>query len=113
MTYFDVPQAGELNQRILIRTRQDIPMGFDNVQSEFKHQIKTWAKVTQTKSSTYLNSKQTENTITHYFIIRCRHHIDMDSEILWRGVIYRVHRIRRIKISLFLLIECEEIGEDE
>lgn len=108
--------AGKRNQKILIRRRFDIPVGFSDVDPEYSKGFYKWAKVTQPNSATYFNSIQTENVITHYFeiIANDRVPISIDYEIVWNGSIYKIKRCRWLDHSKkYLLLECEENGTNE
>ncbi|MCX8574524.1 MULTISPECIES: head-tail adaptor protein [unclassified Gilliamella] len=108
--------SGELTKYILVRTREDIPVHAYDLQKTHVNRFHTFAKIVHSKSSTYLNSSQIDNTITHYVIIRRRDDkcLTTDNEIVFKNKIYRIKRVREIEESTsFLLIECEEIGADE
>lgn len=108
--------AGKRNQKILIRRRFDIPVGFSDVDPEYSKGFYKWAKVTQPNSANYFNSIQTENVITHYFEIIANDGmpISVDYEIVWNGSVYRIKRCRWLdQLKKYLLLECEEIGADE
>lgn len=111
-------QSGELNKYVLIRTREDIPINSFDLQKKHVNRFHTFAKIVHSKSSTYLNSSQLDNTITHYIIIRNRvnndSYLTVDNEIVYKNRVYRIKRVREVDESTrFLLIECEEIGTNE
>lgn len=108
--------SGELTKYILIREREDIPSLSYELEKKYINKFSTFAKIVHSKSSTYLNSAQLDNTITHYVIIRKRDDkfLTTDNEIVYKNKIYRIKRVREIEESTdFLLIECEEIGTNE
>ena len=65
------PDPGELNKRVLIRLRVDMPADNFGVEPQYPVTFRTWAKVIQT-SATHLagNRAGTGDAITHYITIR-------------------------------------------
>ena len=83
-----LPDPGELDQRIVIRRRVDVPADDFGV------------------SPTYPEE-------THYFTIRFRRGITADHEVVHEDISYRVKRVRDLNSKRrFLLLECEELGTD-
>lgn len=109
-----LPDPGELNQRITIRRRVDVPADDFGVTPAYPEQIRTWAKKTQPGATAYQGSVQVENRVTHYFTIRFRRGITADHEVLHDDISYRVKRVRDLNSKRrFLLLECEELGTDD
>lgn len=75
-------------------------------------QFPTWAKVVQTSATTYQETAQTDNAITHYITIRWRSGITSDFEVVNGDEVYRVKRARDLNSRRrYLLLECTELGE--
>lgn len=109
-----LPDPGELDKRVLIRRRTDVPAGDFGVMPEYPEQFHTWAKMAQPGAAAYQGSVQTEATVTHYFTIRFRRGMTADHEVLHDGQVYRVRRVRDLNSKRrFLLLECEELGTDD
>lgn len=109
-----LPDPGELDKRILIRSREDVPADDFGVEPIYTSQFFAWAKMAQPGAASYQGSVQTENTVTHYFTIRFRRGITADHEVVYDGQIFRVKRVRDLNSKRkFLLIECEELGTDK
>ncbi|EDV3262776.1 head-tail adaptor protein, partial [Salmonella enterica subsp. enterica] len=62
-----LPDPGELDQRIVIRRRVDVPADDFGVTPTYPEQIRTWAKKAQPGAAAYQGSVQIENRVTHYF----------------------------------------------
>jgi SPP1 family predicted phage head-tail adaptor len=105
-----LPDPGELNRRITLRRRADVPADDFDVESTYTEKFDVWAKVAQPGAAAYQGSVQTENIVTHYFTIRFRHEITADHEVVYYGQVYRIRRIRDLNSQRrFLLLECEEL----
>ncbi|WP_080155120.1 phage head closure protein [Salmonella enterica] len=108
-----LPDPGELDQRIVIRRRVDVPADDFGVTPTYPEQIRTWAKKAQPGAAAYQGSVQIENRVTHYFTIRWRRNITADHEVFCDGQVYRIRRIRDLNSKRrFLLLECEELGTE-
>lgn len=107
-----LPDPGELNRRVLIRQRVDSPSSDFGVQPIYPVKFYAWAKVMQTSATTYRDTAQTDNAITHYVTIRWRKGITADYEIVHGDNVFRVKRARDLNgKQRFLLIECTDLGE--
>ncbi|EAQ6277538.1 head-tail adaptor protein, partial [Salmonella enterica] len=89
-----LPDPGELDQRIIIRWRVDVPADDFGVSPTYPEQIRTWAKKAQPGAAAYQGSVQVENKVTHYFTIRFRRGITADHEVVHDDISYRVKRVR-------------------
>ncbi|EBH8908570.1 phage head closure protein [Salmonella enterica] len=108
-----LPDPGELDQRIVIRRRVDVPADDFGVTPTYPEQIRTWAKKAQPGAAAYQGSVQIENRVTHYFTIRWCRNITADHEVFCDGQVYRIRRIRDLNSKRrFLLLECEELGTE-
>ncbi|WP_119047605.1 head-tail adaptor protein [Salmonella enterica] len=76
-----LPDPGELDQRIVIRRRVDVPADDFGVTPTYPEQIRTWAKKAQPGAAAYQGAVQIENRVTHYFTIRFRRGITADHEV--------------------------------
>ncbi|MBX9476477.1 phage head closure protein [Yersinia enterocolitica] len=105
-----LPDPGELNRRITIRRRADMPADDFGVEPTYTEIFDVWAKMAQPGAVAYQGSVQTENIVTHYFTIRFRHEITADHEVVYYGQVYRIRRIRDLNSQKrFMLLECEEL----
>lgn len=66
-----LPDPGELNKRVLIRQRVDMPADNFGVEPQYPVAFSTWAKVIQT-SATTAGNRADRDAITHYITIRYR-----------------------------------------
>ncbi|EFE7851903.1 phage head closure protein, partial [Escherichia coli] len=74
--------------------------------------FRAWAKVVQTSATTWQETAQTGDAITHYITIRYRRGITADYEVVCGDSVYRVKRQRDLNgARRFLLLECTELGE--
>ena len=107
-----LPDPGELNKRVLIRQRVDMPADNFGVEPQYPVTFRTWAKVIQTSATTWQETAQTGDAITHYITIRYRRGITADYEVVCDDSVYRVKRQRDLNgARRFLLLECTELGE--
>lgn len=107
-----LPDPGELNKRVNIRLRVDSPSDDMGTEPTYPVQFPAWAKVVQTSATTYQETAQTENVITHYITIRWRRGITSDFEVVVDELVYRVKRARDLNSERrYLLLECTELGE--
>lgn len=107
-----LPDPGELDKRVSIRKRVDSPSDDMGTEPTYPVQFPAWAKVVQTSATTYQETAQTDNVITHYITIRWRRGITTDFEVVLNDLVYRVKRVRDLNSKRrFLLLECTEVGE--
>ncbi|HDV2419563.1 TPA: phage head closure protein [Escherichia coli] len=107
-----LPDPGELNKRVLIRQRVDMPADNFGVEPQYPVAFRAWAKVIQTSATTCQETAQTGDAITHYITIRYRRGITADYEVVCGDSVYRVKRQRDLNgARRFLLLECTELGE--
>ncbi|HAX2058301.1 TPA: phage head closure protein, partial [Escherichia coli] len=89
-----LPDPGELNKRVLIRQRVDMPADNFGVEPQYPVAFRAWAKVVQTSATTWQETAQTGDAITHYITIRYRRGITADYEVVCDDRVYRVKRQR-------------------
>ncbi|MFP1739778.1 phage head closure protein [Lonsdalea quercina] len=108
------PDPGELNQRARLRQRVDLPNDDFGVTAEFTGEKTVWAKVRQVGATTYRESVQTGDAVTHYLTIRYRPGVTADFEVVMPGGnVLRIRRIRDLNSARrFLLLECEDLGSN-
>ncbi|RTY57965.1 head-tail adaptor protein [Pantoea sp. YU22] len=108
---FTLPDPGELNKRIHLRQRIDLAAADYGTEPVYQNEKDVWAKVRQVGATTYHESVQADETITHYMTIRYRRGITSDFEVVYSGCVYRVKRLRDLNSAgRYLLLECEELG---
>ena len=96
---------------VILRKRVDVPSADFGTESEYPVVFPVWAKVIQTSATTYQETAQTDNVITHYITIRWRRGITSDFEVAKGDEVYRVKRVRDLNSKRrFLLLECTELG---
>lgn len=106
-----LPDPGELDKRVWLRKRVDVPADDFGTEPEYPVLFPAWAKVVQTSATTYQDTAQTDNVITHYITIRWRRDITSDFEVVKGDEVYRVKRGRDLNGKRrFLLLECTELG---
>lgn len=111
---YELPGAGDLNKRIHLRQRIDQAAADYGTEPVYQNEMDVWAKVRQVGATTYHESVQADDTITHYMTIRYRRGITSDFEVVYSGNIYRVKRLRDLNSAgRYLLMECEELGAVE
>jgi head-tail adaptor len=116
-----VPQIGELNRRVTLRTRFDTPNDGFGISSEYQDVTKCWAKMEPIATAVYWGGVQTDTMgnrqrefISHRAIIRYRPHLDSNHELLLKERVYRVRRVSDLNdLRLFTVLELEELGDGE
>ena len=108
-----LPDPGELDKRVLLRKRVDVPAGDLGTRPDYPESYPVWAKVVQTSATTYQETAQTDNAITHYITVRWRRGITSDFEVVQGEQVYRVRRGRDLNGKRrYLLRECTELGTE-
>jgi SPP1 family predicted phage head-tail adaptor len=111
---FTLPDPGELNKRIHLRQRIDQAAADYGTESVYQNEKEVWAKVRQVGATTYHESVQADDAITHYMTIRFRKGITSDFEVVYSENVYRIKRLRDLNSAgRYLLLECEELGAIE
>jgi SPP1 family predicted phage head-tail adaptor len=89
----------------------DVPTADYGTEPAYPVSFDVWAKVIQTSATTYQETAQTDNAITHYITLRWRSGITSDFEVVNGDEVYRVKRVRDLNSKRrFLLLECTELG---
>lgn len=68
-----LPDPGELNKRVLIRLRVDMPADNFGVEPQYPVTFRTWAKVIQTSATTWQETAQTGDHFRSCFRIMILH----------------------------------------
>lgn len=111
---FTLPDPGELNKRIHLRQRIDQAAADYGIEPVYQNEKDVWAKVRQVGATTYHESVQADEKITHYMTVRFRKGITSDYEVVYSGSVFRVKRLRDLNSAgRYLLLECEELGAEE
>ncbi|MEW9901638.1 head-tail adaptor protein [Pseudomonas putida] len=106
------PAAGELDRRITIRLREDLPLDAAGLESVFTEPRHRWAKVRAVGTAVYTDSVQTDDKITHRVWVRLLQGVTTSHEVVTGGVVYRVKRSAPWGAGKrFTLLEVEELGQ--
>lgn len=106
------PGAGELDRRIVIRLREDLPIEESSLETAFTQDRRRWAKIRAVGTASYTDSVQTDDKITHRVWVRVLAGVTTSHEIVSGDVIYRVKRSAPLGAGKrFTLIEVEELGQ--
>jgi head-tail adaptor len=106
----DEPMAGELNRRVQIRHRQDLPLADAELAHEFGAGRRRWAKIEPVGAATYAGSVQIDEKVTHRVFLRRIDGITSDHEIVHGDQVYRVRRSMAINgAPRFTMLEVEEL----
>lgn len=76
------PAAGELNRRVAIRQRTDIPAADMGLDPEFSEIKPRWAKIEPVGTAVYAAGVQTENKLTHRVWIRSLRGVSESHEVV-------------------------------
>ncbi|QGP84380.1 phage head closure protein [Leclercia adecarboxylata] len=108
-----LPDPGEMDKRVLLRKRVDVPAADLGTRPDYPESYPVWAKVVQTSATTYQETAQTDNAITHYITVRWRRGITSDFEVVQGEQVYRVRRGRDLNGKRrYLLLECTDLGAE-
>lgn len=111
---FTLPDPGELNKRIHLRQRIDQAAADYGTEPVYQNEKDVWSKVRQVGATTYHESVQADDAITHYMTIRFWKGITSDFEVVYSENVYRIKRLRDLNSAgRYLLLECEELGAVE
>jgi SPP1 family predicted phage head-tail adaptor len=105
------PGAGDLNRRVTLRRRSDLPADGGGLSSQFSDQKKRWARIEPVGTAIYSDSVQVDNKITHRITVRYLGVLPIDFEVVHLDVVYRVKRAMDMNGShRFTVLEVEELG---
>lgn len=108
------PSAGELDRRITLRLRTDIPAPDQGLDSVFTEQKRRWAKIEPVGTAVYAAGVQTDAKITHRVTFYYLKGMSESHEVLHGATIYRVRRVADMNGNRrFTLLEVEELGPEQ
>ena len=108
------PSAGELNRRITLRLRTDIPALDQGLDSLFTDQKRRWAKIEPVGTAVYANGVQTDMKVTHRVTFYYLKGMSESHEVLHGTTIFRVRRVADMNGNRrFTLLEVEELGPEQ
>ncbi len=113
-----LPSIGELNRRAKLYKVETVPDDEVDMLNQRKLVAVLWAKLEVIGGSAYLESINTEETVTHRIYVRSiagvSTPIDLQhlTEVELDGFIYQVRRITDVNSAgRFTLLECEQMSE--
>lgn len=108
------PSAGELDRRITIRVRTDVPATDQGLDSVFTEQKKRWARIEPVGTAVYAAGVQTDVKITHRVIFYYLKGMSESHELVHGAIIYRVRRVADMNgTRRYTLLEVEELGPEK
>ncbi|MDR6581603.1 MULTISPECIES: head-tail adaptor protein [Pseudomonas] len=108
------PSAGELDRRVLVRLRSDMPALDLGLDSLFTDQKRRWAKIEPVGTAVYANGVQTDAKITHRVTFYFLKGMSESHEVVHGATIYRVRRVADMNGNRrFTLLEVEELGPEQ
>lgn len=106
------PGAGDLNRRVTLRRRTDLPATDAGLTSLFSDERKRWARIEPVGTAIYSGSVQVDDRITHRITLRYLGVLTTDFEVVHAEVIYRVKRATDLNGGhRFTMLEVEELGQ--
>ncbi|MFK0090649.1 phage head closure protein [Pseudomonas sp. NPDC090755] len=106
------PGAGELNRRITLRLRSDIPTPDEGLDSTFAEEKRRWAKIEPVSSATYSAGVQIDAKVTHRITLYYLEVVGESHEVLHGSKLYRVQRVTDMNGShRFTVLDVEELGQ--
>ncbi|MCR4146651.1 head-tail adaptor protein [Alcaligenes faecalis] len=111
---FPDPLVGELDKRVQIRWRLDIPVGYAGVVEQRLDPILRWASLVPVGTAVWAATVQTDERITHRCLVRYIDGITNQHEIYHSGRVYFVRRAAPLRGKRkFLVLDLEEMGDGE
>lgn len=108
------PSAGELDRRITLRLRSDVPASNQGLDSLFTDQKKRWAKIEPVGTAVYANGVQTDVKITHRVTFYYLKGMSESHEVVHGSTVYRVRRVTDMNGKRrYTLLEVEELGPEK
>lgn len=108
------PGAGDLNRRVTLRRRSDMPASNGGLDSLFTDERKRWAQIQPVGTAVYSGSIQAATKITHRITLRYLGVLPTDFEVLHGDIVYRVQRATDMNGGhKFTVLEVEELGADQ
>lgn len=108
------PSAGELNRRITLRLRADVPASDQGLDSLFTEQKKRWAKIEPVGTAVYAAGIQTDVKLTHRITLYYLKGMSESHEVVHGSTVYRVRRVADMNGDhRFTLLEVEELGPQQ
>lgn len=111
---FSDPFVEELDKRIQIRERQDVPTGWSEVIEQRLKPLRRWASLVPVGTAVWAATAQTDERITHRCLLRYLDGITNRHEIYHAGRVYLVRRAAPLGGKRkFLVLDLEELGDGE
>lgn len=105
------PASGELNRRILVRLRTDLPSGDAGLASAFSGEVRRWAKIEPVGTAVFVGGIQTDLKVTHRITFRTLVGMTEDHEVVHGSKVYRVKRVADLNgAGRFTMLEVELLG---
>lgn len=112
----NLPTAGELTARIAIRPWSDSPNAAFGLDSSYGTPLPRWARKRSAGAMVHYGSKQTGDTVTHFFDVRRGQGTkpeDFTSSVVIEHAGFRYRVLRAVDMDgaeLFTSVECTQLG---
>jgi len=108
------PGAGDLDTRITVRIRNDMPSDDAGLDSQFIPVAKRWAQLMPLGTAVYTGAKQTGDDFTHRIIFRRAKGLDSRPEIVCDdGRVFRVRRPMDLNGGrVYTVVDVEQLDSD-
>lgn len=117
MSGYPLPEAGEMQRRVVVRLWVDVPVGMTGVQQDFSSvpPVALWAKVEPVHSLAIRYGAQVAEVPTHIFWVRYQafkpEQLTAQHVIEWQGHRYRVlGALDANNAQRFTRVECKDLG---
>lgn len=105
------PSAGDLNRRITIRVRADLPADDQGLEPVFTDEKRRWAEIKPVGTAVYNAGLQLERKVTHRITFYLLEGVSEAHEVLHGQTLYRVRRVADMNGSRrYTVLEVEELG---
>ena len=105
------PAAGELNRRITLRLRTDLPAADFGVSPVFTEQKKRWASIVPVGSAVYAAGIQIDAKVTHRITLYYLAGLSEAHEVVHGSKLYRIQRVTDLNgAHQCSVLEVEELG---
>lgn len=111
---FPFPGAGQLDKRVQVRLRQDVPEGLAGLLEQHPVVFTRWASLRPVGTAVWSASVQTDKRITHRCVIRYVQGMNDSYEVVYQNRVYQVRRCAELRGERrFLVLDLEELGAEE
>lgn len=105
------PGAGDLNRRVIVRRRVDVPALDQGLEQTFPEASPRWARIEPAGAAVYSGSVQIDDAVTHRITMRYLDGLTNAHEVVHGSRVYRVKRVTDMNGGhRFTMLDVEELS---